>query len=137
MSEIVVDASAFAKLLVYEPGTDRMNELEASSLLSAPDHVLIETANVLWKKTRRGAITAEFALDALDAAERYDLGLAPTADLLQEALAIACELPHPLYDTLYLLLALKGGRALATADARMREAAESLGIRVEWVGAEA
>ena len=134
MSELVVDASGFVKLLVREVGSERMLELSSESMLS-PDHVLTEAANVLWKKTRWQGLPVQDALDALDVAERLDIQLVPTADLLDEALAIACQLPHPLYDTLYLLLAMHGGRALATADGRMRAAAEGLGVRVEWVGA--
>ena len=137
MNEIVVDASAFVKLLVCETGTTRMNELEAVTQLVAPDYLRIETANVLWKMVRWREMTPDQALRRLEAARRFDIELQPSSELLEEALALACQLPHSLYDTLYLLVALKGGRPLATADARMREAAEALGIRVEWVGAEA
>lgn len=133
--EVVVDASVFVKLLTDEPGSERADALEASSQLVAPDWLLAETATALWKKVRRGLLTANAALDALTEGERYDVELVPVEQLLPEALALACELPHPLYDTLYLLLALHGGRALATADPGMREAAEALGVRVEWVGA--
>ncbi len=135
MREVVVDASAFVKLLVAEAGSERMLELESGARLTAPDYVLIEAANVLWKKVRWRGLSTQHAVNRLDVMERFDLALAPTQDLLTQALALACELPCPLYDTLYLLLALHGGRALATADGRMREAAEALGVRVEWVGA--
>jgi predicted nucleic acid-binding protein len=133
--ELVVDASVFVKLLIEEPGSDRAEELVAQAdRLFAPDLLIIETANTLWKKVRRQGLPQDGALDSLEEAQRFDVELVSSADLLVEALAIACELPHPLYDCLYLLLALRGGRALATADARMREAAEGLGVRVEWVG---
>lgn len=133
--DLVFDASVFVKLLRDEPGTERAIELEASSQLVAPDWLLAETGMVLWKKVRRGVLTPAEALESLAVAERYDAEFVPAQQLLPEALALACEIPHPLYDTLYLTLALHGGRTLATADARMREAAEALGIKVEWVGA--
>lgn len=137
MTGVVVDASAFVQLLVDEEGSARMLDLLQSDVpLAAPDYVLVETANVLWKKVRWRGLPADMAADRLAQVESFDLQLAPTADLLAPALALACELPHPLYDVLYLLLALHGGRSLATADAKMREAAEALGIKVEWVGAE-
>ncbi len=133
--KLVVDASAFMKLLVEEDGLDRMLELARTGVLFlAPDWLHAETAMALWKYVRRGDLDIEQALDRLEVAERYDVELTPARELLPEALALACELPHPLYDTLYLLLALRGGRALATADTRMREEAERLGIKVEWVG---
>ncbi|HEY3317616.1 MAG TPA: type II toxin-antitoxin system VapC family toxin [Coriobacteriia bacterium] len=133
--KLVVDASAFVKLLVPEDGSARMLELaQAEAEFLAPDWLLAETAMALWKYVRRGELATEDALDALTEGERYDVELTPAQELLPEALALACALPHPLYDTLYILLALRGGRALATGDTRMREAAEALGIRVEWVG---
>lgn len=136
MNEIVIDTSAFMKLLLDESGSNRAADVASHANLLAPDYLLTESANVLWKKVRWQGMPAAEALGILDSIERYPLGLAPTNDLLAEALAIACELPHPLYDTLYLLLALKGGRTLMTADSQMREAAEGLGIRVGWVGAD-
>jgi predicted nucleic acid-binding protein len=136
MRDVVVDASAFVKLFLEEPGSDGMDALEAQSRLVAPDYLMIESANVLWKQVRWNGLPSELALEQLDAMDHFDLALIPSEDLLPQALALACELPHPLYDMLYLLLALRGGHPLATADIRMREAAETLGIKVEWVGAE-
>ncbi len=137
MTHLVIDSSAFAKLFVPEDGSARTLELatKAEKLL-APDYIMTETANTLWKYVRWQGMPADRALDRLDVAQRYQIELVPSEELLAEALAIACELPHPLYDCLYLLLALRGGQTLATADARMRQAAERLGIRVEWVGAD-
>lgn len=135
MTDLVVDASAFVKLFVCEDGSERMLELAArEEKLLAPDYLLTETANTLWKHVRRHGLPPERALARYETAQHYDVMLVPTEDLLPEALALACELPHPLYDTLYLLLALKGGRTLATADTRMRDAAQALGVRVAWVG---
>lgn len=137
MTDLVIDSSAFVKLFVPEDGSARTLELatKAEQLL-APDYIMTETANTLWKYVRWQGLPADRALDRLDVARRYDIELVPTDELLPEALAIACELPHPLYDCLYLLLALRGGRTLATADKRMRATAEGLGVRVEWVGAD-
>jgi predicted nucleic acid-binding protein len=135
--ELVIDASAFVKLLDEEPGSLRTDELATrADTLLAPDWMVVESAMALWKKARRGLLTTDEALDALADGERYPVELVATQQLLPEALALACELPHPLYDTIYLVLALHGGRTLATADARMREAAQALGVRVEWVGTE-
>jgi predicted nucleic acid-binding protein len=136
LSELVVDASAFVKVLVPEAGTEQAFKLlERGDPLCAPAHMLVETANALWKKVRWQGLPHADASDALDVAMRYQIDLVPTEGLLPEAFALACELPHPVYDCLYLLLALRGGRTLVTADARMREAAGALGVRVEWVGA--
>lgn len=133
--ELVVDSSAFAPLLLQARGTERLLALasEADAML-APDWLLAEIAMTMWKCRFADRLSTEEALDRLDVAMHYDIELVPAEDLLPEALRIACELPHPLYDCLYLLLAMHGGRTLVTADARMRDAAEGLGVRVEWVG---
>ncbi len=135
MTDLVVDASVFVKLLLAETGSDRAFELASSAdRLLAPDYLPTETASALWKMVRWRGLPTEAALESLEEAQRFPLELVPTEELLAEALAIACEIPHPLYDCLYLLLALRGGRTLATADKEMRKAAEALGVRVEWVG---
>ena len=93
--------------------------------LHAPDFILTEAANVIWKKARRQEIAdAQPYLDEL--ARLADvIALAPAADLVAHASAIALRIDHPVYDCLYLACAEVEGAPLVTADRRLRDAARA------------
>jgi len=79
---------------------------------------LTEAANALWRRARTGDITID------EAAERFsELLNAPVASLAMEpyldrALKLAMEIDHPVYDCVYLALALHHDTHLVTADRR-------------------
>lgn len=91
----------------------------------APVLWLAETANVLWRKARIGEITAEQA-----SARLSELLTAPVASLpiephLEPALKLALEIGHPVYDCIYLALALHHRTHVVTADRRFASAAST------------
>jgi predicted nucleic acid-binding protein len=57
--------------------------------------------------------------------------LTPSAMLLPSAARLAVELGHPVYDWLYLALAVSHAAPLATANERLQQAAGRIGIRVK------
>jgi len=133
---IVVDASIAFLWFANEPdrwGAERLLETEASLL--APDLMAVETTNAWWKKLRR----REMELSDVEQAVTHLLALGiawmPSAPLLRPAARLAVELGHPVYDCLYLALAASHAAALATADDRLRRAADRLGIRIWSDGA--
>jgi len=117
---LVVDASIAAKWLVAEPGHDFASALLRSfPVTCAPDFVAIEVANVLWKKVRRGEMTASQAESALDSLPKFFDFLPPARQFVNRALQISIALDHPIYDCLYLACAERESTKLATADARL------------------
>ncbi|MEB2846263.1 hypothetical protein GAO09_06440 [Rhizobiales bacterium RZME27] len=54
----MVDASVAIKWVVDEIGTDKALALRGNTRLLAPELLLAECANILWKKVRRGELTA-------------------------------------------------------------------------------
>jgi predicted nucleic acid-binding protein len=114
---IVVDASVPTKWFVAEDG----HSLAASLLdrtvpITAPDLIFAETANVLWKKLRRGEVTFEQAESACLALPSFFQTVIVSASLLGEVLRLAKLLDHPVYDCLYLACAQRQGVKLVTAD---------------------
>lgn len=117
MSTLVVDASVAVKWVVDEEGSEAAAEL-AMEDLEAPDLLYVESANVLWTKALRGELTEAEAAERLALLLEAPLRLIPSKGLLERAQALAFELEHPVYDCVYLALALDRDTELVTADGR-------------------
>jgi len=135
----VVDASVAAKWYFAEPGHEVADRVLAERIagereLFAPDLVVPEFANLLWKRLRRGECTREAAEEILELWEADCPELVASSRLAERAFALATLLDLSVYDCLYLALALEIEAPLATADRRLARAARSASARVEWIG---
>ena len=125
MRRVVVDASVVLKWLRDETDADWARALarQPDTRLLAPELLLSECANVLWRIQRRGEATPEHVVGLL-----ADLIANPLAIEVMPrsvhglALGLALRMAHPVYDCLYLALALDRDAALATADRRFAAA---------------
>ena len=104
---IVVDASVAIKWLLEEDGSEAARRLLAEELLIAPDFLVLECASILWAASRRGRLTVERAGTALTAMQALPVQLLPMGHYGSAAQALAFELSHPVYDCLYLAIALR------------------------------
>lgn len=116
---LIVDASIAIKWSVEEEGADAAHALLRRKPLMAPDLIVAEVANALWKKCRRGEIAANQLAYAFETSLRLIDELVPTKDLAERALHTATELQHPVYDCFYLALAEVRGGTFITADTRL------------------
>jgi predicted nucleic acid-binding protein len=114
----VIDASVAIKWVVQESGTAEAL-LVRRSRLSAPDLLIAECANILWKKVQRNELTDAEAILAARLLRRSDERLEPMRPLLEPALRIAVALDHPAYDCMYLAAAETLSCQLVTADERL------------------
>jgi len=130
----VVDASVAAKWLAPEP-----DSLQAANLLTAeliaPDLLYAEVGNILWKKQLRGEMDSATAQVGTRWLLQVPLQVHDSASLLVEALDMALQLQHPVYDCFYLTLAQRLDAPLVTADRRLHARCQSvdaagLGARV-------
>jgi predicted nucleic acid-binding protein len=121
MSTIIVDASVAIKWVVEEEGSDAAAAL-ASQDLTAPSLLMVECANALWVKVRRGELTPSEALDRIQVLLAAPVEISPDADLAEHAARLALQLNHPVYDCIYLALALQLDGKLVTADRPFAEA---------------
>lgn len=141
---LVVDTSVTAKWVIGGSETPEPDVAAALSLLPrglfAPDLMLVEFANVLWKKTRRGEVLAQQARQSLAILPTLVTFL-PSQPYVRRALEIGFGLDHPVYDCVFLALAEELGTVLVTADRRLLERlrgsehaglAADLGGRVDW-----
>ena len=119
MSRLVVDASVAVKWVVEESGTEQALSLLKRGALSAPDLLMAECANILWKKVKRGELTEEEAGLAGRLIQCAQLDVLPTRPLVPRALDLAITLDHAAYDCIYLALAVENGWRFITADERL------------------
>jgi len=124
VSSLVVDASVAIKWVIEEEGTAEALALRRHKLI-APDLIVSECANILWKKVRRAELSAEEAGIASRLLANADLDLMPTRSLMNTALEIAILLDHPAYDCLYLALAEQNDTEFVTADSRLVSKAQT------------
>ncbi len=65
MNTLVIDASIAIKWVVEEDGTDLALALRQKARLMAPDLIVAECANILWKKVQRKELSKDEALSRL------------------------------------------------------------------------
>ena len=121
--ELVIDASVAVKWVL--PEVDRPLALRLQDRyqlgevkLLAPPLLLLEVGNALWKRVRRGELTAEsaelcFHQLIIDAPELMD-----KTEVTVSAFHLVLAHRRPIYDCLYLALALDRQCDLITADQR-------------------
>jgi predicted nucleic acid-binding protein len=125
---LVVDASVAVKWLFEEQDSDRAEALLARAGISdrlklvAPAILAAEIASALWKRTRRGDMDRQKALETHERFEEICPLLVPIADLAQRALELAIGSRHPVYDCFYVALAEELPAELITADERLYKA---------------
>jgi predicted nucleic acid-binding protein len=122
VTTIVIDASVAVKWVLRETGSDAADALLDDHDLIAPALWLVESGNALWRRARIGEITADEAkarLSELRNAPVVSLAIEPH---VEQALDLAVELGHPVYDCLYLTVALRHQTQMVTADRRFAAA---------------
>ena len=118
MTDLVIDASVAIKWVIEEHGTREAISLRRHRLF-APELLVAECANVLWKKTRRNELTPDEARLAARLLQRADVELAPMRALLEPTTELAIAMDHPAYDCAYLALAESLSCNLVTADRKL------------------
>lgn len=116
MTDYVIDASVAIKWVVEEPGTAEALALRDGGRLMAPELLVAECANILWKKAIRNELSRQEALFAAKLLKSAEIELIPMRGLLEAITAIAIDLQHPAYDALYIAVALERDCRFVTAD---------------------
>ena len=118
MSGYVIDASVAIKWVIDEPGSEQALKLRRHAV-AAPDLLISECANIVWKKVRLGELTGPEATMAIRLLVRADIELVPARQLASRAVEWAILLDHSAYDCMYPTLAEATTRPFVTADARL------------------
>ncbi|MGB8818922.1 MAG: type II toxin-antitoxin system VapC family toxin [Rhizobiaceae bacterium] len=119
MTSFVVDASVALKWFVPEADSSMADDLvRAEADLIAPGIIWTELANAVWKNARLGNLDSGIWDDV--AAKLPGLMTIHSAEgpLLQSAVKLAVSHEHPVYDCVYLALAIQTGARVVTVDKR-------------------
>ena len=123
MKACVIDASVVAAVFFQEDHAEAARALLVSGgELKAPDLLLAEVANVIWKRHGRGEIDEAEARQLLADCLRLPLKISPSSGLVEPALELALRTNRTAYDCLYLALAVKAKAVLVSADKRFASA---------------
>ena len=127
MDRIVIDSGVGVKWFTVGPDAKQarsiLDSYRAESLnLLAPDFILLEVANVMWKLQRFGGLNPQLAKSALEDFLDIELTLTSTDELLSDAYDLAVQHERSVYDPLYLALSLREECPLVTADEKLYNA---------------
>ncbi len=101
--KLIVDASIAVKWLFTEPHSHESRRLLAPRIdLDAPDFILTEVANVIWKKARRKDIPSPTPYIKELANLKDAVALQPSTELVIKAAALAAQIDCSVYVCLYL-----------------------------------
>jgi predicted nucleic acid-binding protein len=126
---IVIDASVAVKWVLDEPNIDAAAALREDELI-APAFWLLEAASVLWRRSIKGEFDADEACELLSELLNAPVASLPIGAYLNSALRLAIDLGHPVYDCLYLAVAIQHQTHVVTADRRFA----AIGARPEMAG---
>ncbi len=123
MSRLVVDSSVVIKWFVPEVHSDdALRCLDPDLERNAPELLLAEVGNVLWKKVGRGELTAAEANKIAEDVEQADVNIHPMRPLFGPGLRFALATGRLAYDCIYLALADSLSTRVLTADRRLYNA---------------
>jgi predicted nucleic acid-binding protein len=135
MAPVVLDASAAVRAVMDAAAQPALlDRLEAAPLVLAPGLLRVETANALWRYARAGVIDPEEALrrhaEVLALVQRF----VGEQTLFPEALRLAADFDHPVYDAVYAVTARRNAALLLSFDRRLNALCGQAGVACELFG---
>lgn len=117
----VIDSSTALKWLVSEADSEAALLLRDKYRFAAPELLIAECANAVWKRVRRGEMTNEAATFAVRLLQLQpdDFEFVSIASLADHALQLAISLDHPIYDCLFIALAAREKCPFITSDDKL------------------
>lgn len=130
MDKLVIDASVAVKWFVVEPYSVEARQIltayEAGNIsLHAPDILIAEFANTIWKKQLFQQLAPDDATEILRAFDGLGFVFTPSRILVRDAYSQAIELKRSVYDSLYLASSAQEQAELVTADEKFFNAVHS------------
>ncbi|MEK7276721.1 MAG: type II toxin-antitoxin system VapC family toxin [Chloroflexota bacterium] len=134
MTTIVIDSGVVIKWFLPEDDSTTAETIQSQLergdvILLAPELLLAEVANILWKKrSQLGEEEATRIIDSVISTGIWIVGMEP---LIREAYRIARQFDRTAYDSTYIALARERDCDFVTADERLFNAVSSREPRVK------
>ena len=111
-----------AAALLGEPerGQEAARLLSRTRELLAPSHWKAELANVLWKAVRLERLSIDMMDAVISTAGQLPITSVDVSELWRGAIARAVAANHPVYDTLFVELAVREGTVVASYDSGLQ-----------------
>lgn len=126
--ELITDANLFLSVLLNEPEKKRIIETTSNAELLSPEILPFEVGNALTAMYKRKRLTIAQCGEVLRQFHKIPIRLVKIN--LDNALSIALAKNIYAYDAYYLDIAKRLGKPLMTLDSRMRDVANTLGLKI-------
>ena len=133
----VIDASVAVKWYVPEVFEQEASKVQNSGhLLHAPELILPEFSNIIWKKIRLGNLTEKEGQQIISAFCQTNLQIHSHKQLIKSAFTGATMTNQTVYNWTYLSLAISLSCEFVTADERFYKALEKTKLKrhLLWIG---
>ena len=130
--KVVLDANCAIEIALNKPEGDRLKAmLDKSEQVLAPDLLIPEFVNALWKYHQFNQLSLSVCDQAMDLLPVLVEMFVPSQELYRDAFALSrARQTRAAYDMFYLALALREGAILLTLDTTLKKEAKRAGIRV-------
>ena len=126
--KIIADASVLLAVVLNEPARDAIIKKTTGCEVFAPEVLPYEVGNALVVVRKKGRLTAEEVLRALESSRQIAVTLLPVT--ISRALKLAMEYGIYAYDAYYLQCCIENRLPLLSLDTRMCEVAGRLKLQV-------
>ena len=135
MTTYVIDTNVLVKQVIPEADSGvaiGILELHTRGVINliAPDYILTECANVIWKNARRHGMSDAELSRSLRMLQNLNITLTSQSELLEDALLFAAATGIAVYDALFCVLARREDAELITADLPLVNRLAGSGLRV-------
>jgi predicted nucleic acid-binding protein len=129
---IVLDASCAVEIAGQtNSGIAMINKLMSAEKVVAPELYIEEITNCIWKHYRKEKENSDICIKIVEDCIDYIHEYISSKDLWKDALLLAREFDHPVYDMLYAALAKRHDAVLLTMDKGLRRVCEKASIKTK------
>ena len=129
---VVLDASGGVEVAARTDfGIDIMNTLMRAEMVLAPDLYITEITNIIWKHSRNMKKDKEKCLVIVEDCVALVHEYVKSEDLWKDALLLAQQHDHSVYDMLYASLAKRNDATLISLDKQLCRICEKISVQVK------
>lgn len=129
---LVLDTSAAVEVVLQRNNSKQISEkLSNADWVISPDIYISEITNVFWKYYQFGELSMESCESGIENSIAIVDDIIASRDIYKEAFALSCISRHPVYDTLFLVLARRYNGIVLTMDKKLLKLAQKNSIKAE------